>query len=413
MSLNARRVVLAVTGGIAAYKVPLILRGLQRHGMDVRVVMSENAHRFVAASPLEVLSRHPVHTDIFAADAEFSVLHVGLAGWAEVVLVAPATARLLAKMAHGLADDLLSCLLLATTAPVLLAPSMEEHMLGNAATQANLATLRQRGCEIIEPDIGELASGTSGRGRLPEPADLVRRVVARLEGTRDMSGLRVLVTAGPTYEDIDPVRYIGNRSSGKMGYALASRACARGASVHLISGPTALTVPAGIECEFVRSTCQLQAATDAAFGAADIAIMAAAPSDFRPRCPASDKIRREADGLRIELVANPDVAAGLGNRKTAGQQLVIFALECDAGEQRARAKLAQKKADLVVLNSLKDEGAGFEVDTNVVSLFGSDGSSERLPRLDKQQVADRILDWVMNHRHVPVSGGTPGTGDEA
>ncbi len=405
MSLHNRSVLLGISGGIAAYKAPLILRGLQAEGADVRVVLTENAHRFVAPVPLEVLSRHPVHTGMFETDAEFAVLHVGLAAWADLVLVAPATAQLLARMAHGLADDLLSGVLLGTTARIVLAPSMEEHMLDHPATQANLDILRRRGCCIIEPDSGALASGGSGRGRLPEPDQIVRQVDDLLAATGDLGGLRVLVTAGPTYEDIDPVRYIGNRSSGKMGYALARRARARGAAVHLISGPTALRVPSGVKADFVRSTCQMQAAAEAVFDQVDVAIMAAAPSDFRPRSPAATKIRREAGEMSIELLPNPDIAAALGQRKRTDQQLVVFALETGDGERNAREKMARKKADLVVLNSLDDAGAGFEVDTNVVTLISRDGIPERLPCLDKEVVADRILDRVAPQRSATATAG--------
>jgi phosphopantothenoylcysteine decarboxylase / phosphopantothenate---cysteine ligase len=404
MTLSGSRIILGITGGIAAYKAPQILRDLQRRGSDVRVVMTENAHRFVAPMPLEVLSRHPVHTSMFASDADFPVLHVGLAAWADTVLIAPATANLVAKMAHGLADDLLSCLLLGTTAPVLLAPSMEEHMLESVATRDNLETLRQRGCHIIEPTAGELASGASGRGRLPEPQELVAAVDAHYASRRDLQGLRLLITAGPTFEDVDPVRFIGNRSSGKMGYALARRAQARGASVCLISGPTALPAPAGVELQTVRSTCDMQRAVDAAFPPIDVAIMAAAPSDFRPRSVATEKIKREAATLTLELVANPDIAAGLGARKIGTQQLIVFALETASGQENARAKLARKGADLVVLNSLRDEGAGFEVDTNVVTLIDTAGQTTRLPRMSKDAVADEILDWVRTQR-AGVGGG--------
>ncbi len=403
MTLAGRKVLLGITGGIAAYKLPLVLRGLQERGADVRVVMTPSAHRFVAPCPMEVLSRHPVHTDMWGSDPEFPVLHVGLAGWPDVVLVAPATAAMLARLAAGLADELLIAVLLATTAPVLLAPSMEAHMLAHPSTQANLELLRRRGCHVIEPATGPLASGSIGAGRMPEPAELIERVERQLGGGGSLAGVRVLVTAGPTLEDIDPVRFIGNRSSGKMGYALARQAAARGARVCLVSGPTALPVPAGVEFVPVRSTAQMQEAAAAAFADCEVAIMAAAPADFRPRQAAPGKLRRDCGELALALVATPDIAAGLGAAKRPGQILVVFALETEAGTASAQEKLRQKRADLVVLNRVGEPGAGFEVDTNVVTLIAADGSQTRLPLLSKEAVADRILDWVARRRAADAS----------
>ena len=396
MNLQGRRILLGISGGIAAYKAPSVMRELIRLGAEVRVVMTANAHRFVAESPLAVLSRHPVHTEMFGRDEAFPVLHVGLAAWAELVLILPATANLMAKMAYGLADDLLSCLLLSTAAKIVVAPSMEEHMLDHPATQANLHLLSQRGCRLIEPAAGELASGAIGRGRLPGEEAIVA-VVVRALGTGDLQGLKLLVTAGPTVEDIDPVRFLSNRSSGKMGYALARRGQERGASVWLISGPTHLPPPPGVEVCRVRSALERQQQADALFAIADAALMAAAPADFRVRQPATEKIRRERQGLTLELVENPDIAAGLGAHKRAGQALVVFALESEAGLERAREKLARKQGDLVVLNNLREPGAGFEVDTNVVTLIDVQGQVEKLPLLSKTEVADRILDWVARH----------------
>ena len=364
----------------------------------MRVVMTESGGKFVAAATLEVLSRHPVHSDMFARDEEFPVLHLGLAGWPDLVLVAPATANSIARMALGLADDLLAAVMLSTTAPVLVAPSMEEHMLDHAATQANIETLRRRGCAIIAPEEGELASGASGRGRLPEPEVIAERAVQELVCGRDLEGLKLLVTAGPTLEDIDPVRFIGNRSSGKMGYAVAQRARKRGAQVWLISGPTQLSVPVGVELLRVRSTLELQRQADALFAEMDGAIMAAAPADYRPREVATEKIKRSGSSLHIELVENPDVAAGLGARKREEQLLVLFALETEEGLDQAREKLARKKGDLVVLNSLRDAGAGFEVDSNVVTLIDTQGKVEKLSKMSKIEVADRILDWLGEQR---------------
>ncbi len=395
MSLAGRNILLGVTGGIAAYKTPEVVRRLTAGGAEVRVVLTRAAGEFVAAKTLEVLSRHVVHSDLFSRDAEFPVLHVGLAEWADLILVAPATAHCLGRIAGGLADDLLTAVLLGAGVPVLLAPSMEETMFANPAVEANVQVLTQRGFHLLEPEVGPLASGAVGRGRMPEPADLVAAVAAHFSG--DLAGLKLLVTAGPTVEDLDPVRFISNRSSGKMGYALAERAAARGARVWLVSGPTALPVPAGVERQLVRSTRDMQQAVEALFEQVDGAILAAAPADYRAKEVAAQKIKRGTPSSAIELVENPDIAAGLGQRK--GQRLlVVFALETEKGLERAREKLGRKGGDLIVLNMLNDQGAGFAGDTNRVTLIDGTGQEQALPLLTKSAVADRILDWVRARR---------------
>ncbi len=395
MSLSGRNILLGVTGGIAAYKTPEIVRLLTAGGAEVRVVLTRAAGEFVAPKTLEVLSRHRVHSDLFGRDSEFPVLHVGLAEWADLILVAPATAHCLGRVAGGLADDLLSSVLLCAAGPVLLAPSMEETMFANAAVAANVQTLAQRGFHLIEPEVGPLASGAVGRGRLPDPAELVAAVAAHFSG--DLAGLKLLITAGPTVEDLDPVRFISNRSSGKMGHAIAVRAAARGARVWLVSGPTALPVPAGVERQLVRSTLDMQRAVEALFEQVDGAILAAAPADYRAKEVAAQKIKRGTASRSIELVENPDIAAGLGRRK--GQRLlVVFAMETEQGLERAREKLARKGGDLIALNMLNDEGAGFAGDTNRVTLIDATGREEALPLLSKSAVADRILDWVQTRR---------------
>ena len=394
MSLQRRNILLGVTGGIAAYKTPEIVRLLTAEGAEVRVVLTRAAGEFVAPKTLEVLSRHAVYSDLFGRDAEFPVLHVGLAEWADLILVAPATAHCLGRIAGGLADDLLTSVLLCADVPVLLAPSMEENMLANAAVEANVQTLGQRGFHLLEPGVGPLASGAVGRGRMPEPAELVAAVAAHFSG--DLAGLKLLVTAGPTVEDLDPVRFISNRSSGKMGYALAERAAVRGAHVWLVAGPTALPAPAGVERQLVRSTLDMQCAVEALFEQVDGAILAAAPADYRAKEVAEQKIKRGAS-RSIELVENPDIAAGLGRRK--GQRLlVVFAMETEQGPERAREKLVRKEGDLIALNMLNDEGAGFAGDTNRVTLIDAAGHEEALPLLSKSAVADRILDWVRARR---------------
>ena len=395
MSLHQRKILLGVTGGIAAYKAPELVRQLGALGADVRVVLTRGAGEFVAEKTLAVLSRHPVYTDLFDRDGEFPVLHVGLAEWAEAILVAPATAHFLGRVAGGLADDLLTAVMMSATAPAFLAPAMEEKMLDSGAVAANLQTLAARGYQLIEPETGPLASGASGRGRMPEPAALAAAVAAHFSG--DLAGLKLLVSAGPTVEDIDPVRFISNRSSGKMGYAIAQRAAERGAAVQLVSGPTALVPPAGVALREVRSTLDMQRAVAALFDGVDAAILAAAPADYRVAQIAEHKIKRSGDALSIDLVENPDIAAGLGARKQ-GRTLVIFAMETEKGVQRAREKLARKGGDLVVLNMLRDEGAGFGVDTNRVTFIDTAGGEEVLPLMSKLALADRILDWVRARR---------------
>ena len=395
MSLHERKILLGVTGGIAAYKAPELVRQLGALGADVRVVLTRGAGEFVAEKTLAVLSRHPVYTDLFDRDGEFPVLHVGLAEWAEAILVAPATAHFLGRVAGGLADDLLTAVMMSATAPAFLAPAMEENMLASGAVAANLQTLAARGYQLIEPETGPLASGASGRGRMPEPAALAAAVAAHFSG--DLAGLKLLVSAGPTVEDIDPVRFISNRSSGKMGYAIAQRAAERGAAVQLVSGPTALVPPAGVALREVRSTLDMQRAVAALFDGVDAAILAAAPADYRVAQIAEHKIKRSGDALAIDLVENPDIAADLGARKQ-GRTLVIFAMETEKGVQRAREKLARKGGDLVVLNMLRDEGAGFGVDTNRVTFIDTAGGEEVLPLMSKLALADRILDWVRARR---------------
>ena len=412
MRLEGRRVLLGVSGGIAAYKAPLVLRLLQEEGAEVRVVRTASAARFVTDPTLSVLSGHAVHGDLFAADEEFPVLHVGLAKWAELFLVAPATANLLGKMAAGIADDLLTTVCLATPAPVLLAPAMEEEMLEHPRVQANAASLRAAGVGWIEPESGHLASGASGRGRMASPERILEAAVERLTGASgaDLEGLRILVTAGPTVEDLDPVRFLSNRSSGKMGFALARRARQRGAEVHLVSGPAEPAPPEGVRTTFVRSAAEMLRACEEAFEAADAAFMAAAVSDYRPRDVSAKKLKRGGGELRLELVENPDIAAALGARK-GGRVLVAFAMETEDGEARAREKGERKNADLVVLNDLRVPGAGFGGDTNVVTILDPEGAAERLPRLSKLEVADRLLvrvrDLLRQRGRGPEDGESP------
>jgi phosphopantothenoylcysteine decarboxylase/phosphopantothenate--cysteine ligase len=401
--MQGSKILLGVTGGIAAYKAALVLRELVRQGAQVRVVMTAAAQRFITPETLAVLSKNKVHTDLFENTDEFPVLHVGLGQWADLILLAPATANIIAKMANGLGDDLLSTLLLGRLAPVLVAPAMEEGMLKNPMVQANMEKLKDLGYFWVDPEVGELASGAHGQGRLAAPQTIVERAIQCLNQQSDLQGMRLLITAGPTVEDIDPVRFISNRSSGKMGYALAERALARGAQVCLITGPTALEPPAAAECIRVRSTLEMQSAVDQVFERVDAAILASAVADYRAAQVAPQKIKRGGNAITLSLVENPDISAALGARKKA-RVVVAFAMETEQGEQRALAKLRRKQADLIVLNNLTDEGAGFAVDTNIVTMIDPQGKIEKLPKMSKQAVGDRILDRVRAYVRLKLDG---------
>ena len=399
MRLKGRRILLGVTGGIAAYKSPLVVRLLQEEGAQVRIVRTRSAAQFVTDTTLSVLSGRLVHADLFAPTDEFPVLHVGLARWAELFLVAPATANFIGKMAAGIADDLPTTIYLATSAPTLLASAMEEEMLGSTRVQASIDTLRAAGVAWVEPETGYLASGVSGKGRMAAPEVIVDVAVDRLAEVGDnasgfdLTGRHVVVTAGPTVEDLDPVRFLTNRSSGKMGYAIAHRARDRGATVHLVTGPTNLSPPAGVQVTAVRSAGDMHTATAMAFEEADAAILSAAVSDYRPRTVAGQKLKRSGDTLTIELVENPDIAAALGVGK-GNRVVVAFAMETEDGPARARDKLKRKNADFIVLNILMEPGAGFGTDTNVVTLIDDSDTETQLPMMSKLDVADRILDEV-------------------
>ena len=398
MTLEGRRILLAVTGGIAAYKTPLLIRELLARGAQVRVVRTAHAEQFVTDTTLAVLSQNPVSADLFASTHEFPVLHVGLAQWADLFLVAPATANTLGKMAHGLADDLLTCIYLATQAPTMVAAAMEEHMLNHPQVMANCVRLRQDGVGWIDPETGPLASGASGKGRMASIEAIISAVEQRLAAGRnlqddDFDGRRLLITAGPTFEDLDPVRFIGNRSSGKMGYAIATRARERGASVVMVSGPTHLQTPPGVDVVSVRSALDMLQACQDHFDGCDAAIMAAAVADYRPVSVSDTKLKREAGLDSIALVENPDISAILGTQK-GSRLLVAFAMETGQGLDQARKKLEKKNADFVVLNDLQQAGAGFAVDTNVVT-FVDATSEQTFPKMDKLDVGDRILDEVL------------------
>lgn len=391
-------VVLGVTGGIAAYKACEILRLLQKRGADVYVVMTKNACQFVSPLTFETLSGHPVATDTFDRPATWEVEHIALAKRADLFLIAPATANIIGKMACGIADDMLSTTVMATKAPVMIAPAMNTGMWENPATQHNIATLAARGVQIVAPASGHLACGDSGAGKLEDVAVIVQRALDVLCGVRDMEGLRVLVTAGPTREALDPVRYISNRSSGKMGYAIARAAQRRGAQVTLLTGPVSIEPPQGVRVVSFGTTCELLEQALALAGEQDILIQSAAPADYRAKEIAPQKIKKQGGaGMTVELVENPDVAATLGRAKRADQTFVGFAAETNDVLEHARGKLERKNLDMIVANDVTASGAGFDVDTNIVTLITRNGE-EALPLMAKADVADRILSAVLKLR---------------
>ena len=389
--LAGRHIVMGVTGSIAAYKAVEVVSRLRKLGAEVHVIMTRAAREFVTEMTFREISGQPVAGDMWAPVHAFQVEHIALAKLADLVLVAPATAHVLAKAAHGLADDMLSTTLLATRAPVFFAPAMNTNMYENVATQENLQTLRKRGCHIIEPDSGHLACGTSGKGRLPEPAAIVAEVVRYFTQSQALAGRKVLVTAAGTREPIDPVRFLGNRSTGRMGFAVAAEAARRGAEVTLIAGPTSLRAPAGVRRIDVETAQEMRAAVLAAYDAADIVIKTAAVADYRPATVAEHKIKKSEGELTLTLGRNPDILYELGQKKIR-QVLVGFAAETRDVAAYARAKLAKKTLDFIVANNVAESDAGFGAETNRVTIYGADGSEERYPLLSKDEVAAHILD---------------------
>ena len=391
-----KTVVIGVTGGIAAYKVADLVSRLYKNGFNVQVVMTEHATRFISPLTLRTLSNNPVLVDMFDESGTHKVQHIGVAEEADIMVIAPATANIVAKMACGMADDLLSTIILATTAPVLIAPSMNTNMYDKQVTQDNLRTLKSRGVLVLEPAEGDLACGVTGRGRLPAIETIYDRIIEVLEDhPQDLLNKAILITAGATQEDIDPVRFITNRSTGKMGYALASEAARRGARVLLVSGPTALPDPPGVEIWRVRSAGEMNDICQQLFDQVDIVIGAAAVADYRPLDYSEQKLKKNDDDMVIKLTRNPDILEGLGKRKQH-QILVGFAAETHDLIQNARQKMQKKNLDLLVANDLTAEGAGFAVDTNIVTLLFEDGTEKSLPCLSKSEVAGIILDNILN-----------------
>lgn len=389
-------VLLGVTGCIAAYKSCEILRGLQKAGVRVKVVMTKNACEFVGPTTFRALTHEPVAIDTFGDGPGDPIHHVSLAEECDLFLIAPCTANVLAKMAAGIADDLLSTTALACTAPIAVAPAMNVHMYEAVATQHNMQVLASRGVHFIEPGEGYLACGDVGRGRLADPADIVASVLHMLEREKDLEGKRVVVTAGPTVEPIDAVRFISNPSTGKMGFAIAEAAVERGAEVTLVTGPVSLTDVPGAKMVRVGTACEMKTAVDEAFPSADIAIFSAAVSDFRPRTVSDRKLKKGADDealAHIELVENPDILASCGAAKREGQVVVGFAAETNDVIGNARSKLSRKKADFIVANDVSS-GRGFGTDSDEVAFVSASGE-EHLPEMGKRELADRILDKAL------------------
>src|ERR1700757_2518011 len=393
------KVALGVSGGIAAYKAAEIVRLLQDRGVRVQVIMTEAAQEFVRPLTFAALSGEKVITGMFEAagqqpNIDSAVEHIAVAQSIDALVVAPATADLIAKFAQGIATDFLTTLYLATTAPVVVAPAMNVNMWNHPATQENLDRLRVRGVQVVDPDEGYLACGMTGAGRLAGQEAIVAAVREVLQIRRDLEGQTILLTAGPTQEDLDPVRFLTNRSSGRMGYAVAEAAAQRGAKVIVISGPTTLETPAGVTRVDVRTAAEMLRAVEDHFAQATTAVFAAAVADYRPVVVAAQKIKKAAEEITLRLEPNPDILATIARKK--GNRLVVgFAAETGNVAENARKKLTEKNADLIVANDVTAEGAGFDVDTNIVTLFARDGRDLPLPKMTKREVAHRILDEVL------------------
>ena len=392
-------IVVGVTGGIACYKALELVRLLVQDSCSVRVVMTRGAAEFVTPLSFQTLSGSPVATDLFSLTQESEIGHINLADSADLMVIAPATANIVARLAAGIADDLLTTVVLATRAPLLVVPSMNVHMLAHPMVQANLAKLREAGYHVMESASGYLACGYEGKGRLPEPQAIVEEIRALLR-PGDLAGEKIVVTAGPSREPLDPVRFISNRSSGKMGYALARAAARRGAEVVLVSGPTALAPPQGVRTVPVVTAEEMRTAVLAEFDSATAVFMAAAVADYRPRSTSGKKMKRGGDAIRLDFVPNPDIVAELGARK--GDRIVVgFAAETESLVENARGKLRRKNLDLLVANDVTREDSGFDVDTNAVTLLDREGTVTPLPVMSKDAVADRICDWFLEFRNHP------------
>ena len=393
--MNGKNVVLGITGGIAAYRAAQIAREMTKRGAHVYCILTRNATNFITQQTMETLTGNPAVVDMFARPDKWEVEHIALAKRADVFLVAPASANFIGKVASGVADDMLTTTVMATRAPLLIAPAMNSNMYENPVTQRNMQTLKTLlHAQFIEPKVGLLACNDVGKGHIADD-ETILEAVERALTPGDLTGKKVLVTAGPTREALDPVRFLTNRSSGRMGYALAEAAARRGAEVTLVSGPVALECPTGVRREFVESTQDLYCAMERLCREQDVIIQAAAPADYRPEHIAGQKIKK-ADGepMELKLVENPDVAAMVGSKKRPGQVLVAFAAETQNLSENAAKKLDKKNVDFIVGNDVTRPGAGFDVDTNIITIFDRSGATE-LPMMKKSEVADKILDHVL------------------
>ena len=392
-SLTGKKIVLGVTGGIAAYKAVEIASRLRKAGAEVHVVMTREATEFVTELTFREITGQSVSVDMWAKVANFNVEHIALANLADIMLIAPATANIIAKTAAGIADDMLTTTVLATKAPLILAPAMNTNMYENPVTQKNIAELKSRGVQIIEPASGHLACGVEGKGRLPEPAEIVQFVLNFAAGEQHLKGKKIIVTAAGTIEPLDPVRFLGNRSTGKMGYAIAAEAAKQGAEVLLVSGSSSLPDPAGVRTIRIQTALEMQAAVQEAYAAADAVIMSAAVADYRPKTVAKEKIKKSDDELVLHLERNPDILYGLGQHKER-QILVGFAAETCNVEEYAKKKLVKKNLDFIVANDVSASDAGFAVDNNRVQIYTRDGGCEKYPLMSKQELAGIILNKI-------------------
>lgn len=397
--LKGKKIILGVTGSIAAYKAAFLVRLLVKEGAEVKVVMSDDAKAFITPLTLSTLSKNPVHSSFVSNDAGEWTNHVELGIWADIMLIAPATANTLAKMAHGICDNLLLACYLSAKCKVMVAPAMDLDMYTHPATRANLQTLADHGNILLPVGNGELASGLSGNGRMAEPEEIVTSLKHFFANGQSLQHKKVLVTAGPTYENLDPVRFIGNYSTGKMGFALAEAFAAQGAEVTLISGPTQLETPAGITRINVRSAAEMHREATRLFKTCDIAVMSAAVADYTPDVVSDKKIKKKEEEFTIRLKKTTDVLGELGKQKTTAQVLVGFALETDNEEANARQKLEKKTLDFIVLNSLNDQGAGFGHDTNKIIILDKNGNRTSFELKTKKEVAADIVKKITDHIH--------------
>jgi len=397
--MQDKRIVLGITGGIAAYKAATLASQLTQRGADVRVIMTESATKFITPLTLQVLSRHHVAVDTFDEKEPEYVQHIDLADHADLVVIAPATANVIAKMAHGFADDMLTTTLLATVAPVVLAPAMNVHMYEHPAVKQNLEILLKRGVILIEPGEGQLACGYVGKGRMAEPEEILAWIESFFQSREALAGKKVIVTAGPTLEPIDPVRYLSNHSSGKMGYALAEAARDAGADVILISGPVSLKTPERVKRVDVLSAKEMKEAVLHHLPEADVIIKAAAVADYRPKIVAEQKIKKSTPEMTLTLEKTEDIATEVGRLKQPHQLLVGFAAETENLQQNARSKLERKGMDLIVANDVTRPGAGFGTDTNIVTVYDREGVALALPQLSKREVARRIIALIGERLH--------------